>query len=276
MTEYDSGDPAASSPAESQSRDSFRDWDEAAVAAALRDLPLPKIPDEVAARIESAIAAAADARSKPTRQPASDPAPDKKVSKLTSSSRRWRRGRHSWALAGGGLAAAGLVGVALLTSDIGGKTWDRPTAAAVAVVALNTSDTDYSGSALGSQVNASWQSAKNSIATTMTREAAASDPPGPDLVLATPTNTPLLKPMMEASFASSATGVANCARRLAPQAKPVLVDLGSYRVDDANPAKPAAVIVFETSDPGSLEIFVVDRSCSAGIPPFAHLVIDSG
>ncbi len=235
-----------------------------AVAALLRSLPEPgPLPADIARRIEAALEAEQLARgATPIPEPeptlSSSGADTLPLTPIESGRRRsgrpGRPGRSSWLI--GAAAAAGLVAVAL-----GGSFLQHRNAGTAAVPRLpdavvgSAPSTDPVGvqpttGTLGEHIYASRTAySRTNLATMVATRFTTPGTPLHPLAGESPALGPLASP----------TGVASCAGALSiPAGKVVMVDLATFE------DQPAAVIVTSGQNAGTVDAYVVIRTCPAG------------
>lgn len=243
------------------------------IRAILRSLPDPDMPPHVTNRLMVALRAESSARSgriEPVVRAASDTAGHRRP----AMTRGW--------LAGVGMAtaAAGIVTIALLATTRSPEMMTQQPVARAAVVAMSTSGTKYRRRELATQVTERWR--RVSSTRTGSPTAAASIEPGdsvsPTLPGREPTPTDnatdaavvtimgdpsVAGDVLASSFASTHDGVVACLGRVAPGAEPVMIDMGTFHADDTDSGVPAAVLAYVGSATDRLDVYVVDRACSA-------------
>lgn len=236
-----------------------------AVTALLRSLPDPgPLPPDIALRIEAALAAEQDARgATPIPTPAQPPDADVTLASLDQARERatgrrragaaGRAGRANWLI--GAAAAAGLVAVAL-----GGSFLQHRNAGTAAVPRLPDS-------VVGSVPSrpAAVQPTPGTLADHIYASRTAYSRTNLATMVATRVRTPgtPLHPLAGESPAlgplASETGVTSCASALSiPAQKVIMVDLATFE------DQPAAVIVTSGESAGTVDAYVVIRTCPAG------------
>lgn len=228
---------------------------EAAVISLLARLPTPEMPAAVEERLMAALRDEAVARAAaglgPSRPPHAAPA---------------RRLRPRIVLGLCGAAAASLVAAVVLTSSDDGP--GSPSRINASVVSVSTSGTAYRGAGLAQQVNERWAH----VAPARHRATLSPSPsnhassvvqsPGENGITTIAPDEPTAPEVLEASFARTHDGVVACLGRLAPDAEPLMIDMGTFEPESKTAPTPAAVIVYADATPPALDVYVVDRSCS--------------
>lgn len=265
-TSGDDFDPGLSADAKSDAR----------VRALLSDLPRPSMPPEVWDRLSTAIASEAVARA--TVQPeGSERQPASEVPTVVSIESGRRPGAALRILiAAGSVAAAGLVGMAVLVNGAGSDDGNRLPGTA-SVVSVSTSGTKYYRQQLATQVSSRWQKTR-SVRTPSPDQATggsqtATGRPTAESVITTPADPSPASEVLATTFAGTHDGLVTCLDRVAPGAEPVMLDIGTYHSDDGDPGTPAAVLAYETGNGEALDVYVIDHDCSIGAErrPLAHV-----
>ncbi len=250
---------------------------DARVRALLSDLPRPSMPPEVWDRLSGAIASEAEARTS-GRTGSSERQPDSSgLPEVVSIGSRRRRGSALRVLiAAGSVAAAGLVGMAILVTGAGGDE-DNHLPGTASVVSVSTSGTKYYRQQLATQVSNRWHKTRSARTPSPNRATGtgptASDQPAAESVITTPADPSPASEVLATTFAGTHDGLVTCLNRVAPGAEPVMLDIGTFHSDDRDPGTPAAVLAYETGNGEALDVYVIDHECGAGAErhPLAHV-----
>ncbi|MDP3972971.1 MAG: hypothetical protein Q8P61_08695, partial [Candidatus Nanopelagicales bacterium] len=235
----------------------------------LSTLPVPTMPDEIWVRLNAVIASEAEARSA-ARQPSADGSEadqsETDVDSVIALPERARAGSpRRWLFAAAGVAAAGLVGMAMLASNAGNELGNGVPSAA-SVVSMTTSGTKYYRQELAAQVSNRWRQARTgrtaSPKPTASGKPTLTDDSMPSVVVTAPPDSSPSPDVLATTFAGTHEGVVECLDRVAPGAEPVMIDIGTYHSDSVDPGTPAAVLAYELSNGEELDVYVVDHNCA--------------
>lgn len=245
----------------------------------LSTLPEPTMPDEVWVRLNAVIASEARARSAARQPSANGSESDQSVTNehsVIAMPERARAGSpRRWLFAAAGVAAAGLVGMAMLVTNAGSDLGQGIPSAA-SVVSMTTSGTKYYRQELAAQVSNRWRQAKTGR-TTSPKPPASGEPTltgdsTPSVVVTAPPDSSPSPDVLATTFAGTHEGVVECLGRVAPGAEPVMIDIGTYHSDSVDPGTPAAVLAYELSNGEALDVYVVDHNCTVGpAHPMIHV-----